>query len=442
MQKQISIKKLFISALCIFTLILNNNISFAACKTAQDNKIRIENWIEDINTLFNELENKSPLLFSNLSKKDFENNINTLKNNVPVLTNDEIKLKLRQIVASLKDSHTEIYYPSKFRYPIILKCFDDDFYVIQTTPKYKNIIYKKLVKINNKPIKDVINCVKSIISYENNHKLKLRLQDKLMNADFLYTLKIIDNKNKAILSFQDKNAKITDVEVSSINMKKEEIIKMKNSFIVKPISYYYLPLYMQNNSNYWFKYLKDSKSIYFQYNQCSNMKEKSCKEFSKELFDFIDNHPVDKFIIDLRNNSGGSDGVFYPILKEIKERNNINKKGKLFVIVGKKTFSSAIINTMQLKYETNAIFVGEPTGGKPNHYGFIREFKLKNSGLLVIYSTKYIDISKYYNDTSSYLKTALSFIPDINVTLTLDDYLNLKDPVLDKILSIKKAENY
>ena len=45
--------------------------------------------------------------------------------------------------------------------------------------------------------------------------------------------------------------------------------------------------------------------------------------------------------------------------------------------------------TPNAQNDTEAIFIGEPTGGRPNHFGEVKSFNLPNSGLSVRYSTKY-----------------------------------------------------
>lgn len=127
----------------------------------------------------------------------------------------------------------------------------------------------------------------------------------------------------------------------------------------------------------------------------------------------------------MRNNSGGTGGYLNPIIDGIKER-NINNKKKLFIIVGRETFSAPIIDACKLREETNAIFVGSPTSGKPNHYGQAKNFELPNSKILIKYSTKKFEISK---DNGN------SIIPDHIVGVSMNDYLNKKDPVLDYILN-------
>ena len=70
------------------------------------------------------------------------------------------------------------------------------------------------------------------------------------------------------------------------------------------------------------------------------------------------------------------------------------------------------------------IFVGEETGGKPNHFGEVRSFKLPNSGLEVSYSTKYFKKSdKYIN----------SFTPDYIIKESFVDLKKGIDPVYDWI---------
>lgn len=107
------------------------------------------------------------------------------------------------------------------------------------------------------------------------------------------------------------------------------------------------------------------------------------------------------------------------------KNNEINNKNKFFVIVGRNTFSAAIGDVAKWRKETNATFIGQATSGKLNHYGSFDTFKLPNSKLTVQYSTKYVKIG---DDESS------SFMPDKTIEISIDDYVNKKDPVLDYII--------
>jgi C-terminal processing protease CtpA/Prc len=117
--------------------------------------------------------------------------------------------------------------------------------------------------------------------------------------------------------------------------------------------------------------------------------------------------------------------IFNPFLKEVKRRDSINRKENLFIVVGRKTFSSAILNAMELKNETNATLVGEPTGGKPNHFGEVKTLHLSNTNIDVYYSSKYFKTTNEDKD---------SLYPDIVIPLMSSSYFKGKDDFLDYIL--------
>ncbi len=143
------------------------------------------------------------------------------------------------------------------------------------------------------------------------------------------------------------------------------------------------------------------------------------------MFEEIERKKPGRLVIDLRHNKGGS---YFPnnrLIKNVVSHHELNKKGKLFVIVGRNTFSSGILYAVDLRKKTNALFYGEPTEGKPNHFGDIRKLKLPNSNLLISYSTKYFKVSDENSD---------SFYPDKKIDLTINHLPENEDPFMNEIL--------
>lgn len=108
----------------------------------------------------------------------------------------------------------------------------------------------------------------------------------------------------------------------------------------------------------------------------------------------LNENPVEKLIFDIRLNSGGSYNQGNNFIREVVINSKIDKKGKLFVLIGRDTFSAAILNSRFFQENTKAIFVGEETMGKPNHYGFLNYFNLNNSKIEVSYSTEIVLTTK------------------------------------------------
>lgn len=143
----------------------------------------------------------------------------------------------------------------------------------------------------------------------------------------------------------------------------------------------------------------------------------------------IDEHQVEVLIVDLRDNGGGNSMVFNPFVKETKKRDWINQKENLYVILGRRTFSSAVLNSMELKKNINATLIGEPTAGKPNHYGEVKSLYLANVDLSVYYFSNYFKRSSVEVD---------AIYPDIQVNTTAGNFFDGKDDVLEYIFHLKK----
>lgn len=408
--------------LMMFSLI----IFFTGCESQYLGGDRNAEWEKDLSYMQKALPKKHVNLFFKINEKQFNDEIDNLKNSVDKLNDDEITAGIYKIAASIGDTHTSIYKETLHVYPIQFYYFKEGIYVINTTAKYKSALYSKLIKINGTEIKKIEEKILPLIAQDNKAMIKKSMPKYLMNAEILHGLNIVSDIEKAEFTFENNDGQTFDLNISSVNTK-----TFSGKFIInsKDSSY---PLYMQKtNLNYWYTYIEDKKTLYFKYNKCQqDTKAGNMEDFTSGMLKFMDTHDIDKFVIDIRDNSGGSDKYINPIVNWVKDK-KINTKNNLFVIVGRSTFSSAIINAVTFKKETNAAFVGEETSGRPNHYGSVKGFTLPNSKIEISYSTQF---NKVCDDNSS------SFIPDKIIEVSIKDYLNKKDPVLDYILNLGSAK--
>ena len=132
--------------------------------------------------------------------------------------------------------------------------------------------------------------------------------------------------------------------------------------------------------------------------------------------------------MDLRNNGGGSDGVIWPLLSVLRQE--MDDGTEVVGLIGEATFSSAIINAVELQ-EMGIPLVGEPASGSVDHFGSTGSFTLPNTGVRVSMSTKFID-------TGTLLECAAGLgvepiQPDVTVYQTLEDYLAGQDTLVDAL---------
>lgn len=373
-------------------------------------------WQEDVTYFKEQLVKRHKNAFHHVTKEEFEKDIEQLHNDVPSLKDYEVIVRLMQITAKVGDGHTGVHLPANFtRYPVSLNWFGDDLYVTGTSPPYRSVLGTRVAKIGNFTIDEVNKKLASVISQDENKWYTMSTGPAyLMIPEILVTLGIVDDYDHASFVFVDSTDK--EIKLDLI----PRLASPNNPWV--PFSKT-PPLFRQNiNDQFWFVYLEDINAVYLNFKKYDDLNRNADK-----LFDFIEAKKASRLIVDLRFNGGGDFKKGRRLLIErIKENNRLNQKGNLFVITGRRTFSAAMVNSIDFKKETNAIIIGEPPGEKPNSYSENDEMKLPNSKLVVSYSTRYY---KFLDQDVE------AFEPDIRIDPKWEDYKLGRDAVMEWIIS-------
>jgi hypothetical protein len=110
------------------------------------------------------------------------------------------------------------------------------------------------------------------------------------------------------------------------------------------------------------------------------------------------------------------------------QRPQINQRGKLFIVIGRNTFSAAMNGSTLLERYTNAIFAGEPTGASPNFTG-------ETTLITLPYTKLQVSISDLYWQTSWPMDHRHWIAPHLYIPPTFAAYAANRDPVLEAILA-------
>ena len=395
-----------------------------------------EKWKEDINFLRENLSKKHYNLFFKREKPQFDKDLDNLISKTKTISDLEIALKLQQIIAKQGDTHTNIswgkYLSNDKILPLRFFYFEDGIYVTLTNQKNKELLGKKIIKINGFDIKKVTDSISSLFVNENKAIYKSKSLTGLHSTQLLRFFGFAKNDSIKI-TFQNSNL-LTEKTLLPEEIKDDDKIKINPQNIT----------FIRENKKKIFekKYFEKEKILYVLYNSCVSKEEPSIYkgkpeettlpsflEFQNEVKKMLNDNPVEKLIFDIRLNSGGSYKQGDNFIREVVINSKIDKKGKLFVLIGRDTFSAAILNSRFFQENTKAIFVGEETMGKPNHYGFLNYFNLNNSKIEVSYSTEIVLTTKKKNQET--------MKPDYNVEETFEDYKNGIDPVFEFVKNYK-----
>lgn len=142
-----------------------------------------------------------------------------------------------------------------------------------------------------------------------------------------------------------------------------------------------------------------------------------------------------RVLLDLRNNGGGSDGVIWPLLEVL--RREMDRGVKLVGLIGEATFSSALINAVEIQ-EMGGVLAGEPAGGSVCHFGAVKTFSLPNSGVRGQVSSRYIDLNTLLDAGAGRGVEALQ--SDILVYQTMEDTLAGRDTLVEWCLTARDRD--
>jgi C-terminal processing protease CtpA/Prc len=133
---------------------------------------------------------------------------------------------------------------------------------------------------------------------------------------------------------------------------------------------------------------------------------------------------VDRVVVDLRQNPGG-DNHEYPPMLSILEEWSAAHPGRLFVITDRVTFSAASNFATELEQRTDATFIGEAMGGGLNFWDDVTWIDLDALPIPMR-----VGVSTRYWEMSVPDDPRLTIEPDIAVPVTAEDYFDDLDPAL------------
>lgn len=408
-------------------------IIFSQAQTVQSknesSNLTAKQWREDLHFLSSELVKRHPNPFHAVSKNEFENAVKTLDAKLNKLSPPQIILEMVKIVALINEGHTRLNLPResqwKFgRFPVRFFLYRNGLFIQEIAKERKEVVGWRVTKIEDTPIEQVIKQVSPFVHHDNEMTKKLLLPLFISTPEVLHFLGIIKDTDNLPITVEEDNGKQVKIQLKTASQNSAiEWIKANNSATTN------LPLWQKKtNDNYWFEYLENLKTVYVQFNSVSDKKDESIAQFSERLYNFIKDNQVEKLILDLRLNDGGNSRLAMPLLYTIIKSDKINQKGKFFTIIGRATFSAAMVFTVELEKHTNTIFVGEPTGGSPNQYGEMLSFNLPNSGLLVNYAA-------YYFQTAGPFDNRPWLAPTIATEPTIESFRQNQDLAFEATVS-------
>lgn len=393
-----------------------------------------DQWQEDLHFLVEKMEQKHPDLYASISRETFFNAIKDIEERIPSLNSNQIMAEFFKVIALPNDAHSFPFIISPaynlHHFPLKIYNFDDGWYVTDICRKYKDMISSRVVKIGDVPMDEVYELYKPYLAVGNNFSKRERFCLIGIMAEWLHAQGIIEHINKGEFTFENAEG-----EQQTVVMKPEKHFLWLYWYMFQRVDNKSSPFVLNRRQDaYVFEFLDESQTLYFRFNAVVQESAKETfEEFIQRLSSYVDTHDFKRMVIDLRNNGGGDGSLIFDLVDLIKNKEKINQRGKLFVIIGRNSLSAAVMFTSMLQNNTKAIFVGKPTGQGPNFFS-------GPSGITLPHSKLEFWLSSRLNESSLSMDKRQWIEPDIPVRYTCRDFLENRDPAMEAILDSQHSE--
>lgn len=174
-----------------------------------------EDYIKDVNNFKSFYIHEQGYL-GGYTKEQIGSDIDKLLRNPTGNTVGDLNLQLAKIISNMNDRHTTaMWHLGTEQFPFIIEIIGDEFYIINTTEKCKDLLYSKIVSIEGVKSSGILKIVCKYISAENETGRKNILHyDYMLYTDLLKKENIIKGDKVHLQILQ--NGKIVDKIVDTI----------------------------------------------------------------------------------------------------------------------------------------------------------------------------------------------------------------------------------
>lgn len=370
------------------------------------------------------LQRDLPGIHPRVHVKAFDAAAARLRVRLPHMTETQADVGFMKLVASLgnRNGHTGIFPldPGNRRafheYPFLVYEFADGVYVIDQKGS-RRLVGARVTAVGGVPIARVLARVKPLVPHDNpTTGVKLFRGMYLLNAEVLSGLGI---KPRFALALPDGTHVVWDpapIGAAAYSRRFDGL---------GPPMWPNGDAYAADRSAQTRVSLLDSGHVvYVAYNTTTV----DTTSLAADVTQLASDAAVTRIVIDLRNNGGGDNTTYPPLIAALQALSGQGKE--IVVLAGRATFSAAANFMGDLEAVTTYLLVGENSGGAPNLYGDVTPLDLPRSGLRVEVATTWWVKSKLGAKDARY-----SFRPDVVVRPTAQAWFRGEDPALEAALT-------
>ncbi len=297
---------------------------------------------EDLEFLYQTLERAHPDLFANTPEGQFLERKAAIEAGLEEVDDFTFALELQSLTALAGDSHTTLALGGSLSqtvhyYPMSLLYRDGRWYLSAAPSDRRALLGREVTAVNGRSMEKTVDVFGAILSADNGVKLRRQYRQSCNVAEFYEYLGLVQEGGPLELTLAGGGELVLS-PVPAEELGQTGLVRLSDG-LPQPVT--------GTQERFYLAFPLDKGTYYIQYNRCREDPELPMETFAAQVEQDLSAGEYRRVIVDLRNNGGGSDGVIWPLLQVLRRAMDRGLEG--VGLIGEATFSSAIINAVELQ---------------------------------------------------------------------------------------------
>lgn len=333
--------------------------------------LKPDDWHADLDSLASGLVERHRDPFHTMAPGQLDARVAELHDRIPRLSETEILVGFDAVAAMIGDGHTSVETDRHYRrFPLELFWYGDQLRVVKSAAGDPRLLGAQLLAIDGFSVQEIDRELQLLIPQgENTWYERAHSADRFTRADILAALGFLRDTRTGELTLLGNDDASFTTDIASLPP------GVAPSWPPPPED---APLrFRRPDEPLPYTSLHRAGTTYANFRRYD-----SIEQSAGQLIEHLRETTNSRLILDLRDNSGGDytrarHYLIYPLWRLPA----LNRPGGLYVLIGRKTYSAAMVTATDFRRETEAVLVGEPTGARPVGYQERGTFVLPRSGL-------------------------------------------------------------
>jgi hypothetical protein len=389
---------------------------------------RDESWRADVRFLYDESRRVNPEYRNGDLPAEVTRRRDQLLRDVPRLSDEQIHIRMRGMLAPLHQGHTSFWPMPGSRYlPLRLHAFPEGVYVVEAHGGAKGLAGSRLVALGSMPAEEAWLKLSQVRSVDGDME-HLWGVFELVATSTLKGLGAIDAEDKVELTVERRDGKVEKVAVETDpKFPKERIDKLPAPPAVAA------PLFLRDaNRNFWHTPLPELDAMYVQVNNMVDLPDETLAAYGRRLWTDLERANPPNVIVDLRHNNGGNTFLYVELLRTLTAYARVTGH-RVYALIGRRTYSATGNFVTDLERLVEPVFVGEASSECCRMHG-------DPTSVTLPYSKVKAELTAVIWNLSSPMDGRREMNPDLPVQLTAKAYLAGEDPALEAIARVIRED--